>query len=357
MPKSKEVTGATPTELEVTDQSSGEPAVVEDKTPDSNERLVALEAELRAFTEKVDQETKARAAAEARALEAEQARQEAERERDREVKVRIGHQRETGPKLQRLSALEQQLSNQTENSEKLSRLEQLVRLMATNQLDPEALQTIDRNIEQEKNARELQQLRNEVQQKSQPQQQAPELTDAWKKQLKNEWFSEFDVNPLDLTDKEWHQFDSRDEDHWKSQVRAEFEKRHNAKKATATSQEDLRSFIASQVAEQVKAQREEDAKQLAETKAGLDVQRKELEESTRLAEEQLNRARGMDRDHESLAEPVIEKKLSREMAKFPPSMLYGTDEEKKAYHDHMSDKSLRNRIIENARIAQAKSNT
>lgn len=357
MPKSKEVTGATPTVEEVTDQSSGEPTVVEDKTPDSNERLVALEAELRAFTEKVDQETKARAAAEARALEAEQARQEAEKERDREVKVRIGHQRETGPKLQRLSALEQQLSNQTENSEKLSRLEQLVRLMATNQLDPEALQTIDRNIEQEKNARELQQLRNEVQQKSQPPQQAPELTDAWKKQLKNEWFSEFDVNPLDLTEREWHQYDSRDEDHWKSQVRAEFEKRHNAKKATSTSQEDLRSFIASQVAEQVKTQREEDAKQLAETKAELDAQRKELDETKRLAEEQLNRARGMDRDHESLSEPVIEKKLSREMAQFPPSMLYGTDEEKKAYHDHMSDKSLRNRIIENARIAQAKSNT
>lgn len=356
MPK-KEVTGANVSDEQVTDQSSGEAIDTDAQTPDNNERLVKLEAELRSFTEKVEQEVTARTLAEARALDAEKAREEAEKERDKEVKVRIGHQRETGPKLQELADLKRQQASQTAIDEKLGRLEGLVEAMASNSLDPEAIERINQKIAQSNNQRELERLRTEVQQRSQPapQQQAPELTPAWKKQLKDDLFPEFDVDPLSLTEREWHQYDSNDENHWKSQVRAEFERRHNAKHKQSSA-EDIKSLVAAQVEEAVKAQREEDAKRLAETKAELEELRKAHAETQRLAEEQLNRQKGMDRGHDSVSEPVSDNKLARELAKANPSMLYGSEADKAAYHKMMDDKSLRDRILENARQVQAKAN-
>ena len=359
MAKTKEVTGATPTETEVTDQSSGEPAVEESTIPDSNERLAKLEEDLLGFAQKVEQETKARTEAEARASEAEKARREAEAERDREIKVRIGHQQNTGPKLQELADLKRRQAEQIALDEKLARLEGLVTAMASNSLDPESIERVNQQIAQSQQTRELERLRTEVQQRSQqtPAQQieAPVLTPEWKKRLKDELFVEFDVDPLDLTDREWHQYDSRDYDHWVSQVRAEFEKRHNAKRSKVSSADEIKSLVAAQVEEAVKAQREEDAKRLAETKAELDELKKAHEETKRLAEEQLNRSKGMDRGHESVPEPPVDKSLAKELAKANPSMLYGSPAEQAAYHKIMDDKSLRDRILENARQVQARS--
>jgi hypothetical protein len=359
MPK-KEVTGADVENKEVTGESPEEPVETEAQTPDSNERLAKLEAELTSFAEKVEQETKAHADAEARASLAEGARKAAEAERDREVKIRIGHQRETGPKLQELADLKRQQASQAALDEKLSRLEGLVEAMASNSLDPEAYDRINQKIAQSNSQRELERLRAEVQQRSQPApaQQAPELTPAWKKQLKDELFAEFDVDPLDLTDKEWHQYDSSGPDHWQSQVRAEFEKRHLAKRAKVSSAEEIKSLVAAQVEDAVRAQREEDSKRLAETKAELEELKKAHAETQRLAEEQLNRNKGMDRGHESVSEPVMpsERSINRDLAKLDPSLLYSKDPaEREAYlRARENDKGLRDRILEHARLVQSK---
>jgi hypothetical protein len=362
MPKNKEVTEATDFEQQVTAQSAGEASESEEPTQDSSERLAKLEEDLRAFAEKVEQETKARAAAEASAAEAERKRREAEEERDRQVKIRIGHQRETGPKLQELAELKKRQEQQNEITERMSRLEGLLEAMASNSLDPEALERAKAKIAQAERDRELARLRQEVQQRSQSAQQqvAPELTPAWKKQLKDEYFPEFDVDPLELTDREWHQYDSRDGEHWKEQVRAEFERRHNAKRAALTQankEADLQSVIAAQVADAVKAQREEDAKRLAETKAELEELRKAHEETKRLAEERLNRQGGMDRDHQATASPMTppEKTLQRDLAKLNPEALYSSDPAERAAYlkARENDKALRDRILEHARRVQA----
>lgn len=354
MPKEK-VTGATATDEQVTDQSSEEPTDAESTTQDSNERLAKLEEQLQSFAQKVEQETAARAAAEANTAEAEKARAEAERDRDREIKVRIGHQQNTGPKLQELAELKRRQAEQTAFDEKLARLEGLVTAMASNSLQPEDIERINQQIAQTQQTKELERLRTEVQQRSQPapQQQAPELTPAWKKQLKNDYFSEFDVDPLDLTDEEWHQYDSRDRDHWLDQVRAEFEKRQKSKRPKAQTADELKALVAAQVEEAVKAQREEDAKRLAETKAELDDLRKAHEETKRLAEEQLNRSKGMDRGHESVSEPIVEKSLAKELAK-NSSLLNGTPAEQAEFRKRMDDKGLRDRILEHARQVQAR---
>src|SRR5438034_1200789 len=114
-----EVTEITSSNEPVTPEEGGEVVEVGTKTQESNERLAKLEAELQTFANRVEQETKARAEADAKATAAEKARVEAEKERDREVKIRIGHQRESGPKLQKLSELEKQIASQTAFDEKL----------------------------------------------------------------------------------------------------------------------------------------------------------------------------------------------------------------------------------------------
>ena len=356
MAQTKTVTGADVSELVVTDTSSGEPAEPEVQTPDSDERLAKLEANLLGFAEKVEQEAAARADAEARAARAEELRRIAEADRDREVKIRIGHQQNTGPKLQELADLKRQQAQQTALEEKIDRLQGLVAAMASNSLQPEDIERIDQQIARTQQTKELERLRTEVQQRSQPapqQQQAPELTPAWKKQLKNDWFAEFDVDPLDLTNEEWHQYDSRDENHWKSQVRAEFEKRHNAKKPKTSTADEIQTLVAAQVEAQVKATREEDAKRFAETKAELEELKKTHAETQRLAEEQLNRSKGMDRGHESVSETVVEKSLAKELAK-NSSLIGGTDADRAEFRKRMDDKTLRDRILDHARQVQAK---
>lgn len=361
MPKKNEVTGATDPAGHVTGQSPEESVEPEAQTPDSNERLAKLEAELTNFAQQVEQETKARTLAETQRAEAEKARVEAEKERDREVKIRIGHQRETGPKLQELADLKRQQANQTAIDEKLARLEGLVEAMASNSLDPEAMERINQRIAQSNNQRELDRLRAEVQQRSQPAapQQAPELTPGWKKQLKDELFSEFDVDPLDLTDAEWHQYDSNGPDHWKEQVRSEFIKRQNTKRSQVPTADEMKGLIAAQVEDAVRAQREEDAKRLAETKAELEELKKAHAETQRLTEEQLNRAKGMDRGHESVSEPSLaaERSINRELAKLDPSLLYSKDPAERAAYvkARENDKGLRDRILERARLVQAQS--
>jgi hypothetical protein len=340
---------------------AGEAPVGEAVSQESNERLAKLEAELQAFATRVEQETKARTAAEAKAVVEEKARQEAEKERDREVKIRIGHQRESGPKLQRLSELEKQIASQTALDEKLSRLEGLVEAMATNSLDSESIERINVRIAQAQKDKELERLRNEVQHRSQPapRQDAPELTPAWKKQLKDELFSEFDVDPLELSDEEWHQYDSRDSNHWQSQVRAEFKKRHVAKqqqlKPAVPDADEIKKIVAAQVEEQVKAQREEDSKKLAESKAENEELRKANEESKRVYEEQLLRAKGVDRGHETVPGAPAEKSIAKELAKLNPQMLYSKDPaDREAYAKARdNDKVLRDKILDHARRVQA----
>lgn len=359
MSKEEVTDEVTPTGEQVTADEAGEAPVGEAASQDSSERLAKLEAELQTFATRVEQETKARTAAEARAVAEEKSRQEAEKERDREVKIRIGHQRESGPKLQRLAELEKQQASQTALDDKLSRLEGLVEAMASNSLDSESIEKVNFKIAQAQKDKELERLRSEVQHRSQPapRVEAPELTPAWKKQLKDELFSEFDVDPLELTDKEWHQYDSRDPDHWQSQVRAEFKKRHDVKyqKPAVPDADELNKLIAAQVDEQVKAQREEDSKRLAETKAELEELRKSNEESKRQYEEQLNRMKGMDRGHETVPGAPVEKSLSKELAKLNPQMLYSKDPaEREAYHKARdNDKVLRDKILDHARRVQA----
>lgn len=346
------VTEATETTPEVTaEESAGEQVVAESTTQDNKEKLSKLEAELREFAEKYASLMETSSSVEKKLKEAEEARKRAEEERDKEIKVRIGHQRESTAKLQELAALKQQLANQTITNDKLNRMEKLVEYLAKNQMSPEDVEKINQAIEQEQQRQELERLRNEVQNRSQVQKAAPELTPEWKEQLKRSYFSEFDVDPQSLTDYEWHQYDARDEDHWKQLVRAEFEKRHLAKASQqkAASIEEIYSKVKADLAAELKVQREEDAKKLAETQAALKVAQEEAAEAKRLAEEQLNRSRGMDRGHESVSEPSIEKKAQEALRRTPPvEWLYGTPEQKKAYHDAMNNKSLRNDII-NAR--------
>ena len=359
MPKEK-VTGANVIDPEVTGESPEEPVVTESTTPDSDERLAKLEADLLGYAQKVEQETAARAIAEANFVEAEQARERAETDRDREVKIRIGHQRETGPKLQELADLKRQQAERTALDEKLSRLEGLVEAMASNSLDPEAIERINQQIAQTQQTRELERLRTEVQQRSQPAQQervAPQLTPAWKKQLKDQWFSEFDVDPLTLTNEEWHQYDSSDDNHWLQQVRAEFEKRQNTKRSQVQkgqSADELKVLVAAQIEEAVKAQRDEDSKRLAETKAELEELRKAHEETKRIAEEQLNRSKGMDRGHESVSETPTEKSIARELAKNNALLTSGNETDRVEFRKRMDDKTLRDRILDHARQVQAK---
>lgn len=358
MPKEK-VTGANVIDPEVTGESPEEPAIPESTTPDSDERLAKLEADLLGYAQKVEQETAARATAEAHAAEAEQARERAEADRDREVKIRIGHQRETGPKLQELADLKRQQAERTALDEKLSRLEGLVSAMASNSLDPEAIERVNQQIAQTQQTRELERLRTEVQQRSQPEQPrvAPTLTPAWKKQLKDQWFSEFDVDPLTLTDEEWHQYDSNDDNHWLQQVRAEFEKRQNTKRSQVQKgqgADELKALVATQIEEAVKAQRDEDSKRLAETKAELEELRKAHEETKRIAEEQLNRSKGMDRGHESVSETPTEKSLAKELAKNNALLTSGNEADRVEFRKRMDDKTLRDRILDHARQVQAK---
>lgn len=341
------VTEATVETPEVTAvESAGEPVDTGSTTQDNSEKLSKLEAELREFADRLEKLSTAKAEADKKALEAEEARKKAEEERDKEIRVRIGHQRESTAKLQELAALKAQLASQTITNEKLNRMEKLVAVMAQSQLQPEEVEKINRDIEQEQQRQELERLRNEVQQRSQPpKQEVRELTPDYKEQLYRAYFREFDVDPLTLTDAEWHQFDSNDDNHWFQQVRAEFQKRHLAKQKT-TSVDEIYSKVKSDLDAQLKQLREEDAKRLAETQAALKLAQEEAAEAKRLAEEQLNRSRGMDRGHESVSEPSIEKRAQEALRRTPPvEWLYGTPEQKKAYHEAMNNKSLRDQII------------
>lgn len=341
------VTGATETVEEVTAESAEEPTVTGSEIQDNSEKLDKLEAELRAFADKIASLTEENVQATKKAIAAEEARKKAEEERDREIKVRVGHQRESTAKLQELAALKAQLANQTITQQKLNRMEKMVAEMASRQLDPSEVEKINRDIEQEQQRQELEQLRKEVQSRSEVQ-QAPELTRDYKNQLYRAYFSEFDVNPHSLSEEEWHQYDSNDQAHWYQQVRAEFAKHQAAKAALAKAEsaDEIYAKVKADMEATLKVLREEDATKLAETQAALKAAQTEAAEAKRLAEEQLNRSRGMDRDHESVSEPSVEKKAQDALRRTPPvEWLYGTPEQKKAYHEAMNNKSLRNEIL------------
>lgn len=343
--------GPTVTATEVTPESGEEPVEAGSATQDSSEQLTKLQAELQEATRRWEEEAKARAELTAQIDEEREARVRTEADRDREIKIRQGVQRETTSKLQELAALKQQLANQTITNTELNRIGRLVNTLAKNQLSEEELDKLNSDIKSEAERQELEQLRRDAQARTQgPSQEVPTLTPEWKDQLYRDYFSQFTVNPQDLTNEEWHQTDSSGQIDWYNKVRTEFEKRHNAylaaKKVTVAPASQMSDEVARQFAE-LRAARDEDAKKLTETTVKMEAQQKELDETKRLAEEQLNRSRGMDRGHESVPEAVIDATSSKKaLAKTPPtSWLYGTPEQKKAYRASMDDKNLRRQIL------------
>src|SRR5579859_1781373 len=294
-----EVTGVTVADPEITGgEPSGEPTETGNQTQDSSEQLRKLEAELQKFTSQLEAEAKAKAELEAdrqrlaAEIEAERkAREEAEKERDREVKVRKGIQSNTTAKLAELAALKNQLANQAITNEKLDRMDKVVTYLAQRDMSPEDVERLNQQIEQERQRQELERYRQqEAEARTQPrQQQAPELTPELKEALYRDYFSEFkNVDPFDLTDEEWHQYDVKGDLDWYHKVRAEFDKRSKAQTAAAkdsTPVSTLSDETARRLAElegQFKAQREEDSKKLAETQAALEAAQKQAEEDKRL---------------------------------------------------------------------------
>lgn len=356
------VTGVTGTDPEVTGvETPEEPTDPGKETQDNSEQLKELQAKLQEFTSQLEAEAKAKAELEAKSqklaaeIEAERkAREVAEAERDREVKVRKGIQSNTTAKLAELAALKNQLANQTITNEKLDRMDKVVSYLAQRDMSPEDVERLNAQIEQARKDQELEQYKREAQARSQPrQQQAPELTPELKEALYRDYFSEFkNVDPFDLEDDEWHQYDSKGDLDWYHKVRAEFEKRSKAQQAvvpntaTVSSVSDETAQKLAELTEQFKAQREEDAKKLAETQAAFENAQKETAEAKRLYEEQLNRSKGMDRDHTSVSEPTPLPGAKKALAQLPPaSWLYGTPEEKAAYRKAMDNKDLRRQIL------------
>ena len=356
------VTGITVADPEVTDgEPSGEPTETGNQIQDNSEQLKKLEAELQEFTSKLEAEAKAKAELEAERqrlaaqFEEEQAaRKRAEEERDREVKVRKGIQSSTTQKLAELAALKNQLANQTMTNEKFDRMDKVVSYLAQRDMSPEDIERLNQQIEQERKDQELQRYRQEAEARSQPRQQTvPELTPEYKEALYRDYFSEFTtVDPQDLEDKEWHQHDVTSDLDWYQKVRAEFDKRSKAQTVTvknSTSAPSVSDEVAQKLAEleqQFKTQREEDAKRLAETQAALETAQKEAEEAKRLQEEQLNRSKGMDREHTSVSEPMPLPGAKKALSQLPPSSwLYGTPDQRKAYRDAMDNKDLRRQIL------------
>lgn len=356
------VTGVTGTDPEVTGvETPEEPTDPGKETQDNSEQLKELEAKLQEFTSKLETEAKAKAELEAKSqklaaeIEAERkAREDAEKERDREVKVRKGIQSNTTAKLAELAALKNQLANQTMTNEKLDRMDKVVSYLAQRDMSPDDLEKLNAQIESDRQKQELEQYRKEAQARSQPrQQQAPELTPELKEALYRDYFSEFTtVDPFDLEDDEWHQFDSKGDLDWYHKVRAEFEKRSKAQTVVAqnptpvqpVSDETTRKLA--ELESQIKTQREEDAKKIAETQALLEEARKNEAENKRLYEEQLARSKGVDREHTSVSEPTPLPGAKKALAQVPPaSWLYGTSEQKKAYRDAMDNKDLRRQIL------------
>lgn len=356
------VTGVTVADPEVTGgESPEEPTAAGNETQDNSEQLKKLEAELQEFTSRLKAEAEAKAELEAERqklaaeIEAERkAREEAEKERDREIKVRKGIQSNTTQKLAELAALKQQLATQTITNEKLDRMDKVVSYLAQRDMSDEDRERLNQQIEQERQRQELERYRQEAQARTQPRQQtAPELTPEYKEALYRDYFSEFtNVDPLDLEDEEWHQYDAKGDLDWYQKVRQEFEKRSKARTAaaqntaTASSVGDETARRLAELEAQFKTQREEDTRKLAETQAALDIARKEAEEAKRLAEEQLNRSKGMDRDHTSVGEAQPLPGAKKALSQLPPSSwLYGTPEQKKAYRDSMDNKDLRRQIL------------
>jgi len=244
---------------------------------------------------------------------------------------------------------------------KLNRQEKLLERLASNQLSPEDLEAFNEQVKRDEERQELERYRKQQAQPQAPSNEAPELTPDWKKRLHKDYFSEFDVNPLDLTDEEWHQNDSRDQFHWYTQVRAEFEKRHNDKlqRDTQASQPAMDWAKArADLEAEFEAKRQEDAKKVAEAQALAEAARKEAEEAKRLAEEQLNRSRGMDRGHTSIPESIGEATTAQKaLAKLPPSSWqYGSPEERAAYRRGMDNdsKSVREALVADARAKSRK---
>ncbi len=354
------VTGVTVAEPEVTGgESPEEPTETGNKTQDNSEQLKKLEAQLLEYTSRLEAEAKANAELEAdrqrlaAEFEVEQkAKNDAITERDREIKVRKGIQSSTTQKLAELAALKNQLATQTMTNEKLDRMDKIVSYLAQRDMSDEDRTQLDQQIAQERERQELEQYRKEAQARSQPR-QVPELTPELKEALYRDYFSEFTtVDPFDLEDKEWHQFDVTSDLDWFQKVRAEFEKRSKAQTVVVKDSipvSTVNDETARKLAEQeslFKAQREEDSKKLAETQATLDTVRKEAEEDKRLLEEQLNRSKGMDRDHNSVGEPTPVPGARKALSQLPPaSWAYGTPEQKKAFRDAMDDKNLRRQIL------------
>lgn len=356
------VTGVTVADPEVTGvESPEEPTETGNEIQDNSEQLKKLEAELREFTSKLEAEAKAKAELEADrqrlAVEIEEERKakaDAIAERDREIKVRKGIQSSTTQKLAELAALKNQLANQTMTIEKLDRMDKIVSYLAQRDMSDEDRERLNQQIEQERQRQELEQYREAEKARSQPrQQQAPELTPELKEALYKDYFSDFtNVDPFDLEDKEWHQYDATSDLDWFQRVRAEFERRSKAQTAAAKNSvpvntvNDETAKRLAELEEQFKAQREEDNKKLAETQAALELARKEAEEAKRLSEEQLNRSKGMDREHTSVSEPAPVPGAKKALQQLPPaSWLYGTPEQRKAYRDAMDNKDLRRQIL------------
>lgn len=326
---------------------------------DSTKKLEEFEKQLKEAAEQLEAFRSAKAEAESKAAKEEAARLEAERKAQFEESKYKGLQRETNKKDDRLKSLEQQVAAQTAIQSQLARQEKLIARLVEQSLDPDAAAQLRREIEAASTAEELERLRNQIAQ-SQVQQGPPPLTAEYKMQLYDAYFRKDypDVDPFDLSIEEWHQ-EAQTPSEWATRVRQEFERR-SVKKAPAKTEspDELSTRIRSEIEAAYKAQREEDAKKAAEQEAAFKAQSAELAEVKRVQQEQLNRASGMDRSHESVGEPgspVASTKIARKLAAIPDEWLNSKDPAlQKKYSEAINSKALRDELIADAQARQSK---
>lgn len=354
MAENDEVTAATP-EVEATESADTEtPANGESTQQESATKLEAFERRLREIEEVAKRETEARAEAERRAAAADEARATAERERDLKISEYRGLQSSTTRKMQELSLLQQQLANQELVQGELQYMRKLIDKLAERDLDPEEAAKLRDDLKNEQVRQENEKLRARIAQQEQAAQRAnARLTPQQKIDYKAGYFAKYaDVNPLDLSDAEWHLNDARNAEEWLEMVRQEFERRQvaidRAKASTkpaaaAVSQDDIAEQIRVQTEKQIAAIRQEDAKRFQEATAEVEALKAELAETKRLAEEAKNRRRGMDRTGSTTS--AGPSKAGKVLAEIPDEWLYGTPEQKKAYRAAMDNKSLRAQIL------------
>jgi hypothetical protein len=353
------VTGATGDNLEV--PSPEEPVdSTGSTTQDSTKKLEEFERQLKETAEQLEALKSAKVEVEAKAAREEAARQEAERRAQFEESKYKGLQRETNKKDDRLKSLEQQVAAQSTIQTQLARQEKLIAKLVEQTLDPDAVAQFRREIEAASTAEELERLRNQIAQ-SQVNQGPPPLTAEYKQQLYEAYFRKDypDVNPFDLSIEEWHQ-EAATPPEWAASVRAEFEKRQvkSVKPSKTESPDEISARIRAEVEAAYKSQREDEAKKLAEQEVTLKAQAAELAEIKRLAQEQLNRASGMDRSHESVGEPgtpSATSKIAKKLAAIPDEWLNSPDPKlRKQYSERINSKALRDELVADAQARQNK---